>query len=82
LRGAWQNLGYFRVKVSAEARSLGSDSNEERFLVTAHVDEGLQYIIWATFDFPMFDSALEQAFQRVNCETPFHYTREICSILI
>jgi surface antigen-like variable number repeat protein len=43
LRGAWQNQGYFRVKVSAEAKSVGGDSNQERFQVTAHVDEGLQY---------------------------------------
>jgi hypothetical protein len=43
LRGAWQDRGYFKVMVAAEAHSLGSDSVEERFLVTAHVDEGLQY---------------------------------------
>lgn len=43
LRGAWQNQGYFRVKATAQAHSLGGDSNEERFLVTAHVDEGLRY---------------------------------------
>ena len=43
LKNAWQNLGYFRVKVAAEASSLGVDSSTERFLVTAHVDEGLQY---------------------------------------
>jgi len=43
LRGAWQNRGYFRVKATMEAHSLGGNSNEERFLVTAHVDEGLQY---------------------------------------
>jgi hypothetical protein len=43
LRGAWQNLGYFNVKVTAKAQSLGSDSESQRFVVTAHVDEGLQY---------------------------------------
>jgi len=43
LRGAWQDHGYFRVKVTAEAQSLGGDSSEEHFLVKAHIDEGLQY---------------------------------------
>jgi hypothetical protein len=43
LRGAWQDRGYFRAKVTAEAHSLGRDAGEERFLVTAHVAEGLQY---------------------------------------
>jgi outer membrane protein assembly factor BamA len=43
MRGAWQDRGYFKVMVAAEAHSLGSDSVEERFLVTAHVDEGVQY---------------------------------------
>jgi outer membrane protein assembly factor BamA len=43
LRSAWQNRGYFLVKVTAEAHSLGGNSSEERFQVTAHVDEGLQY---------------------------------------
>jgi len=43
LKAAWQDRGYYRAKVTAEAHSLGSDSKEERFLVTAHVDEGLQY---------------------------------------
>jgi outer membrane protein assembly factor BamA len=43
LRGAWQDRGYFLVNVSAEAHSVGGDSSEERFLLTAHVHEGLQY---------------------------------------
>ena len=43
LRGAWQDRGYFHVKVAAETRSLGGDSSTERFLVTAHVNEGPQY---------------------------------------
>jgi outer membrane protein assembly factor BamA len=43
LRGTWQDRGYFHVVVTAEAHSLGGDSNAERFLVTAHVNEGLQY---------------------------------------
>jgi outer membrane protein assembly factor BamA len=43
LRSAWQDMGYFRVNVTAKASSLGGDSQAERFIVTAHVDEGLQY---------------------------------------
>ncbi len=43
MRDAWQNRGYFKVYLTAEARSLGGNSTEERFLVTAHVEEGLQY---------------------------------------
>ena len=43
LRGTWQDHGYFGVKVTAGTQSLGGDSSEERFLVTAHIDEGLQY---------------------------------------
>jgi len=43
LRGTWQDQGYFGVKVTAEAQSLGGDSSEERFLVKAHTDEGPQY---------------------------------------
>jgi hypothetical protein len=40
---AWQNQGYIKVKVTAKAALLDADSTAERFLVTAHVDEGLQY---------------------------------------
>jgi outer membrane protein assembly factor BamA len=43
LRGAWMNHGFYNVKVSAEARSLGGNSSNERFLVTVHLNEGLQY---------------------------------------
>ena len=43
LRGAWQDHGYFKVIVTSQARSLGVNSSEERFLVSAHVEEGLQY---------------------------------------
>ena len=43
LRGAWQDQGYFGVKVTAATQSLGGDSNEERFLVKAHISEGPQY---------------------------------------
>ena len=40
---AWQNQGYINAKVTAKATLLTADSTAERFLVTAHVDEGLQY---------------------------------------
>ena len=43
LRGAWQDRGYFRVMVTAEAHSLGGEANVERFQVSARVNEGLQY---------------------------------------
>jgi outer membrane protein assembly factor BamA len=43
LRDAWLTHGYFRVNVTAKVRSLGGNSTEERFLVIAHVEEGLQY---------------------------------------
>jgi hypothetical protein len=43
LRDAWQTLGYFKVRVTARAHPLGGNSSEERLLVTAHVEEGLQY---------------------------------------
>jgi outer membrane translocation and assembly module TamA len=43
LRDAWLTHGYFKVNVTAQARSLGGNSSKERFLVTAQVEEGLQY---------------------------------------
>jgi hypothetical protein len=43
LKDAWLMRGYFKVNVTSQAHSLGGNSNEERFLVTAHVEEGLQY---------------------------------------
>jgi hypothetical protein len=43
LKDAWLTHGYFKVNATAQAHSLGGNSSEERFLVTAHVEEGLQY---------------------------------------
>jgi len=43
LREMWLNHGFYKVNVTAEAHSLGGNSSIERFLVTAHVNEGLQY---------------------------------------
>ena len=43
LREAWLTHGYFKVYMTAQASSLSGNSNEERFLVAAHVEEGSQY---------------------------------------
>jgi Surface antigen variable number repeat len=44
LRGAWQNRGYFKIALSARAKSLGADSESERFVVLVHIEnEGPQY---------------------------------------
>jgi outer membrane protein assembly factor BamA len=43
LREAWQSHGYFTVYLTGEAHSLGGNSRNERFLVSAHIEEGLQY---------------------------------------
>jgi surface antigen-like variable number repeat protein len=44
LRSAWQDQGYFKIAVDAHARSLGVDSDHERFLVAVHViNEGPQF---------------------------------------
>jgi hypothetical protein len=40
---AWQNQGYMNARVTAKATLLDANSTVERFLVAAHVDEGLQY---------------------------------------
>ena len=44
LRGAWQDQGYFEINLDAQARSLGGDSDQERFLIAVHVEkEGPQF---------------------------------------
>jgi outer membrane protein assembly factor BamA len=44
LRSAWQDQGYFKAAVDVHARSIGGDSNIERFVVAVHVlNEGHQY---------------------------------------
>jgi outer membrane protein assembly factor BamA len=44
LRSAWQDQGYFKIDIAAQAQPLGSDSNHERFLVAVHViNEGPQF---------------------------------------
>jgi outer membrane protein assembly factor BamA len=42
LRSPWLDEGYFKVKVSVEAKPVGS-GDDGRYAITAHVDEGLQY---------------------------------------
>ena len=43
VREAWQNYGYFTVKVHSTARVLNSSPISEWAAVTVHVDEGEQY---------------------------------------
>jgi outer membrane translocation and assembly module TamA len=54
IRGAWQDNGYFKVKVSAQALPLGGDATHQHYSVIVHVDEGLQYrlgkITFRSFD--------------------------------
>src|SRR6202046_4509748 len=42
LQKPWRDEGYFKVKVSAEAKPVGGGDDGLR-AITAHVDEGLQY---------------------------------------
>jgi hypothetical protein len=44
LRGTWQDQGYFKIVLSAHAKSIGGDADHERFLVSVHVEnEGPQF---------------------------------------
>ncbi|MGA8222585.1 MAG: POTRA domain-containing protein [Candidatus Acidiferrales bacterium] len=43
VRGAWQNHGYFNVRVSWEAIPTAGDADYQHFSVVFHVDEGPQY---------------------------------------
>ena len=44
LRSAWQDKGYFKIDIAAQARPLGGESNQERFLVAVHViNEGPEF---------------------------------------
>lgn len=42
LQNPWQDEGYFKIRVSAEAKPVGG-GYDGRYAITAHVDEGLQY---------------------------------------
>jgi outer membrane protein assembly factor BamA len=44
LQGPWQDEGYFKVKVSVKAAPVGG-GYDGRYAITAHVDEGLQYLV-------------------------------------
>jgi hypothetical protein len=43
ISSAWQKQGYFRVEVHAKPQLISSDSTYQRYSVTIHVTEGLQY---------------------------------------
>lgn len=43
LRELWLDRGFFNANVTAESHSLSRNSTIEKFLVAAHVEEGLQY---------------------------------------
>jgi hypothetical protein len=44
LRSAWQDQGYFKIVLTAQAHPLGGDSKAEHFLVAVHVEnEGPQF---------------------------------------
>jgi outer membrane protein assembly factor BamA len=43
LRELWLDRGFFNAHVTAESHSLSRNSTMEKFLVAAHVEEGLQY---------------------------------------
>jgi Surface antigen variable number repeat len=44
LRNAWQDQGYFKILLTAQARPIGGDSDHERFVVAVHVEnEGPQF---------------------------------------
>ncbi len=43
VRQAWQNHGYFKVRVRAHAHLLTRSPTSEQIAVTVHIDEGQQY---------------------------------------
>jgi outer membrane protein assembly factor BamA len=43
VRAAWQNLGYFKVQVSGDARILTSSPVTQRIALSFRIDEGQQY---------------------------------------
>lgn len=44
LRNVWQDQGYFKILLTAQARPIGGDSEHERFVVAVHVEnEGPQF---------------------------------------
>jgi outer membrane protein insertion porin family len=43
VRAAWQNLGYFKVQVSGDAKILTGSPMSQRIALSFRVDEGLQY---------------------------------------
>ena len=45
LLDAWQERGYFKAKVQAQAREVSAISTEKSFAVTAHVESGRRYFL-------------------------------------
>jgi outer membrane protein assembly factor BamA len=43
VRAGWQNLGYFNVQVTAEAKTLTRSPVDQRIAISVHVDAGQQY---------------------------------------
>jgi hypothetical protein len=43
IRGAWQDLGYFKVEATGQLQVVSTDSTYEHVLVTIRVNRGLQY---------------------------------------
>jgi outer membrane protein assembly factor BamA len=43
LQSLWRDEGFFNIKVVARAVPLGNDGTYQRYSITAHVEEGLQY---------------------------------------
>ena len=43
VRAGWQDLGYFKVLASDEAKTLTSSPASQRIALSVHVDEGTQY---------------------------------------
>ena len=44
-REGWQDRGYFKAEVTAEAKTLTSSPANQRIALTIHVDEGVQYTL-------------------------------------
>jgi hypothetical protein len=43
VKAGWLDHGYFKVEVSADARTLTSSPARQRIALSVHVDEGIQY---------------------------------------
>jgi outer membrane protein assembly factor BamA len=64
IRGAWPDQGFFKVEPTVRARVITNDTTVQHVLLTAHIDEGLQYkladirfLSWAPSSHLVFTSA-------------------------